>query len=151
MSSLCRSVGIHRGMRLKAQPRSSLEVEFDLQMRAMKFPTWAPEYRFLEHRKYRIDRAWPNVRFGVEIDGGVHKLESRFHSDREKHALALLEGWRILPVTSQHVRDGRAIAWAAELLFRALFPGEPYRPDDPFSSHPRGRLSVVSDSNVGAA
>ena len=138
MSHFARSVGVSRGrhaaaLRAGAESRSVLEETFARDMRALFFPAWEREYTFLEGRKYRLDFAWPGVKLGIEVDGAVHRIKSRFHSDREKHALSLLAGWRILPVTGLHVRDGRAITWAAELLFRALYPGRTYDPQRPFS------------------
>ena len=136
MSHFARSVGISRGHAESLAdevPFSVIEGKFALDMRAMKFPPYQREYRFIASRKYRLDFAWPEVKFGIEVDGAVHRIKSRFHSDREKQALALLAGWRILPVTGKHVRDGRAIRWAAELLFRALYPLRTYNPECPFS------------------
>ena len=145
VSHYARSVGIAQGWhvtkRARLQPRSELEETFARDMRALNFPEYQREYTYLKPRKYRLDFAWPKCKFGVEIDGAVHRIKSRFHTDREKHALSLLEGWQILAVTGLHVRDGRAIQWAAELLFRRLFPGQAYHSSEPFSSAQTRRLS----------
>jgi very-short-patch-repair endonuclease len=99
---------------------SALEATFAQQLRAEGLPAAERNYVFLPDRKLELDFAWPRARFSVEIDGAVHRITERFHSDREKHALALLAGWVILPVTGRHVRSGQAIAWARALLWERL-------------------------------
>jgi very-short-patch-repair endonuclease len=95
---------------------SPIEAHFARDARAMKLPPHTRNYRFLEGRKFELDFAWPRLRFGVEIDGHVHRIRDRFDTDREKGALAILAGWTVLHVTGLHVRDGRAIAWARQAL-----------------------------------
>lgn len=96
---------------------SVLEATFALQARAEKFPPWVRNFVFLPDRRLEIDFAWPDLKFGVEIHGGVHRVGTHLERDAEKIALALLAGWTILPVASRHVRSGRAIAWAKSLLW----------------------------------
>ena len=76
------------------------------------------EYRFLPDRKFRFDFAMLPLclKLAVEIDGGVHRIEGRFRSDREKGNLALAAGWRVLHVGSDQVASGAAL----ELLRAAL-------------------------------
>lgn len=99
---------------------STIEAMFAQQAKAVKLPPWERNYRFLPDRKLEIDFAWVDIKFGIEIDGAVHRITTRFHADREKHAQALLAGWTILPVTGRHVRGGEAIQWAEELLKRRM-------------------------------
>lgn len=73
---------------------------------------------FMPPRKFELDFSWPDLWFGVEIDGAAHRNKSRFHSDHEKHALAMLAGWKILAVTRVQIFDGKAIAWTEEVLRR---------------------------------
>jgi very-short-patch-repair endonuclease len=95
---------------------SGIEVHFGRDARALKLPPWRRNYRFLEPRKFEIDFAWPELRFGVEIDGHVHRIRDRFDTDREKGALAILAGWTLMHVTGQHVRQGLAIEWARQAI-----------------------------------
>lgn len=104
---------------------SALEAAFRLQLmelrqRVPSIPPWERNLLFIHGRKKQLDFAWSAILFGIEVDGGAHATKERFHGDREKQALALLHGWRILPVTKVHIHDGRAIAWAETLLKRYL-------------------------------
>lgn len=99
---------------------SPIEALLDVHIRAEKLPRPVHEFPFLEHRKFRFDRAWPQIKFAVEVDGHVHRIKSRFDSDREKHALALLAGWTVLHVTGHHIRSGQAITWLKALLWERL-------------------------------
>lgn len=74
------------------------------------------EYRFVPGRKFRFDFAFPDRQIAVEIDGAVHRIKVRFHSDREKGNLAILHGWRVLHVGPDAVRDGRALEILRQLV-----------------------------------
>ena len=75
------------------------------------------EHPFHPTRKFRFDLAWPELKLGVEIDGGVwmprsgHTSGKGYTADRERDAEALCLGWTVLRVTSDQVRDGSAIKW----------------------------------------
>jgi len=45
----------------------------------------------------------------VEVDGVVHRIKAQFQRDREKHNLALIAGWRVLHVSPDDVRSGKAL------------------------------------------
>lgn len=112
-------------MGLAKPDASRLEATFRIQLMELRqrvpcIPPWERNFEFAPPRKKQVDWAWPTIRFGIEVDGGVHRTAERFDGDREKMALALLNDWRILPVTKVHVHDGRAIAWAETLLKRYL-------------------------------
>lgn len=96
---------------------SAIEAAFAMQARAVGLPQWVRNYVFLPNRKLELDFSWPALKFAVEIQGAVHRITERFHGDSEKHALALLAGWTILPVTGRHIRSGKAIEWAQSLLW----------------------------------
>src|SRR5574337_580463 len=98
---------------------SPIEARFALQLRALKAPEWERNFRFHPDRRWELDFAWPEDRFAVEIDGEVHRIKERFHSDIEKHATALRMGWKILRLDGRAVRAGAGVDWALELLFRA--------------------------------
>ena len=97
------------------------EEEMDLHMLAVGIPPWESEYRFHPKRRWRLDRAWPDQKIGLEIHGGVwtsgrHNTGSGFTRDREKMNEATILGWRILEVTTSQVRDGSAIHWVQMIL-----------------------------------
>ena len=78
------------------------------------------EFRFLADRKFRFDFMIDKRRkIAVEVDGVVHRIKGRFDSDREKHTLALLTGWRVLRVSPSQVRTGAALELLLALLARA--------------------------------
>jgi very-short-patch-repair endonuclease len=96
---------------------SAIEATFAMQARAEGLPQWVRNHVFLPDRLLQIDFAWPALRFGIEVQGAVHRIGNHIHRDCEKQALALLAGWTILPVTGRHVRSGQAIAWARSLIW----------------------------------
>jgi very-short-patch-repair endonuclease len=104
--------------KLEGRPDSAIEGIFAQQLRIEHAPSYLRNYVFLPDRKLELDFAWVKIKFAVEVQGAVHRITERFHGDSEKHALALLAGWTILPVTGRLIRDGRAIGWAMELLRR---------------------------------
>lgn len=97
---------------------STLEAEFAKQCRAFDLPPARRNYRFLDDRELEFDWAWPDVWFAVEIQGDVHRIKENFHRDVEKQALALLEGWILLPVDRPRLMSGRAIQDVQALLAR---------------------------------
>jgi very-short-patch-repair endonuclease len=128
---------------------SALEAEFALQMRVSKFPPWVRNHQFLEGSKKELDFAWPAWRFGVEVDGAVHRIADRFHRDYLKHAQALVAGWVVLRVDQVLVTKGEGVRYAEQLLLRARRAAEGLPPQDAFSTREKGRLSDSSDSGVG--
>lgn len=73
------------------------------------------EYRFVLDRRFRFDFRI-GLDLAVEIEGGVHGLKRQFRSDLDKHALALLYGWRVLRVSPEQVRSGAALGLVERLL-----------------------------------
>jgi very-short-patch-repair endonuclease len=96
---------------------SALEATFALHLRADKVPEPVREHMPIVGRKFRIDFAWPKIKFGVEVDGEVHRIKERFHGDIEKGALLLLAGWAILHVSGREVRSGQALVWTKAALW----------------------------------
>jgi hypothetical protein len=76
------------------------------------------EYRFAPPRKFRFDFVMlPLVlKLAVEIDGVVHRIDSRWRADREKSNLALANGWRVIRIGSDQVSCSECL----ELVLRAL-------------------------------
>jgi hypothetical protein len=57
----------------------------------------------------------------VEIQGGIytggrHSRAKGYNNDCEKHNEAILLGWRLLLVTTDHVSSGEALAWIERAL-----------------------------------
>ena len=103
--------------------KSALEDLFLFQMRAANLPQPEREHYFHPVRKWRFDFAWPDRKLAFEIQGGIwkggrHVRGIGFEADCEKHAEAILLGWRVFTMTSGMVKSGRAL----EYLERALQP-----------------------------
>ena len=104
---------------------SNLEELYATHVRAMRLPEPTREYRFHPTRRWRLDFAWPDKKFGVEIEGGTwingrHTRGSGFEADCEKYAEAMCIGWRILRVTGEQVKSGQAIRWTIKAQGNAL-------------------------------
>jgi very-short-patch-repair endonuclease len=94
---------------------------------AMKLARPVRNFRFHKTRKFEIDFAWPSLRIGVEIQGGVwtrgaHGRPANIIRDMVKHNLLLDMGWRVYHYTPSEVISGLAvqhvdpIVWAAQSL-----------------------------------
>ena len=100
-----------------------MTIPLDRQVLAIGLPAAQPEYAFARPRRWRFDLAWPPERIACEIEGGVflrgggrHSRGLGFERDCEKYAEALCRGWRVLRVTTDMVRDGRALGYLERLL-----------------------------------
>jgi very-short-patch-repair endonuclease len=76
------------------------------------------EFRFHPERKWRADFAYPGAQLLVEVEGGRgrHMRYAGFEEDCVKYGEAVALGYRVLRVTADMVKDGRA--W--RLVQRAL-------------------------------
>jgi hypothetical protein len=99
------------------------------QMTAVGLPEPEREYLFHEDRKWRFDYCWVVQGIALEYEGGIwlatetgrskgHAHPARFLADCEKYNEAALYGWRVLRVTSEMVKDGRAVAWLERALIK---------------------------------
>ena len=95
---------------------SELEVMLSQQLDLLRLPAAVREYQAIPGRKFRIDFAWPDRFIGVEVQGMVHRIKGRFLRDTEKSCLHILHGWRVLPVSGNDIRSGRAASWITTLL-----------------------------------
>jgi hypothetical protein len=114
-----------------AEP-SSLERQFDLQIHAFRLPTPEREYCFHPTRKWRVDRAWPEFRIAVEIEGlvppwlpaGRHQRARGYELDVEKHNALTAAGWTLYRYTRRQIMNCEAIREIADALARAAhLPG----------------------------
>lgn len=95
------------------------------QIRAYKLPEPHEQYRFAQSlgRQFSADFAFVQHRLLVEVQGGIWREGGGAHShplnlerDIEKQQHAALLGWFVVPVTTDQVQKGEAIA----LLMRVL-------------------------------
>lgn len=108
----------------KGSEDSELEKKFFKQIKEEGLPV--PERQCRQpwpKRRFRADFCWPEERLVIEVDGatwkgkfGRHTSGPGYERDCEKRAIAVINGWRFINVTSRQVRDGQALEWASSLL-----------------------------------
>lgn len=114
-------------LRLKAGNKAKLPVAnaadgLVTQCKQLQLPVPEREFRFHPTRRWRFDLAFTAPYWlAVEVDGGGfvagrHGRGLGIERDAEKFAEALCHGWRVLRVTPQQIRDGKAIEWIKFLL-----------------------------------
>ena len=94
------------------------------QIKAAGLPEPVRQYYYARPRRFRADFAWllpPPFSLLVEVQGGIysrraHGSISGVLADIDRLNSATLAGWRLLRVTPDMVKDGRALA----LIERAL-------------------------------
>lgn len=91
------------------------------QIRIFHLPEPEREYRFKDGRRWRFDYAFPVHRLAVEVEGGTwvdgrHSRGSGFEKDCEKYAEAVILGWRVIRVTTNMIKDGRAVRYIERAL-----------------------------------
>lgn len=119
MSELKPPAGKRRGnFERELKPPSALEALLIEKMRDAQIPEPRREHIAIKGRKFRLDFAWPDRKVGVEVQGMVHRIRERFGNDIEKRALHLIDGWIVLEVGGNEIRDGRAIEWLTHLMIR---------------------------------
>ena len=113
---------------IRPRKRSHLEAGFlrlwDALARGRPMPE--REFRFAPPRLFRLDFAWPSVRLGVEIEGGIfvrgrHGRPMGITQDCEKYNLAAEAGWRVLRYTTLDLkkRPAQVIEQVLRLLDQA--------------------------------
>ena len=84
------------------------------------------QFRFAPPRRWAFDRAWPDLKVAIEVQGGIwrskgaHNTGPAIKRDCEKGAEALVLGWLVLHVTPDQVKSGQAIKWLSQLVFSRL-------------------------------
>lgn len=114
---------------------SQLELDLIRQIRDFGIPEPEREWPF-GHGRCRFDLAWPDYNLAVEVEGGTwmqgrHSRGTGYAKDCEKYNAATLMGWRVLRVTSDMVRNGKALtavktAWETfvdPVFGGSFFPG----------------------------
>ena len=100
---------------------SKLEEELFFQIKAVKLPLPIRELKIFKNKKSRCDFVWPEKMVIVEVEGGVytqgrHTRGKGFTNDCEKYNAATILGYRVIRVTAEHIRNGKAINWIEEIL-----------------------------------
>ncbi len=100
---------------------SLLEDKLAYQIKLIGLPEPVREYRFHPVRRWRADFCWPDNMLIVEVEGGtwINGRHSRGYGmdvDCEKYAEAMMIGYRVLRITSTHLKTGQAIKWIDKLL-----------------------------------
>lgn len=99
---------------------SALEDALALQLRASKIE-FEREVAVVPKRKFRHDFRITDTNLLVEVQGGVfvkgaHSTGLGITRDCTKNNLAVLEGYRVLYVTAQHIKSGEALGWIKRAL-----------------------------------
>jgi very-short-patch-repair endonuclease len=100
---------------------SDLELRFLLLCRALELPEPVAEYRFCVHRRWRLDFAYPDLKVGIEIEGGIysggrHVRGNGFERDCEKHNWLAFDGWTVFRFTSGMLETGAALVMLQQTL-----------------------------------
>jgi very-short-patch-repair endonuclease len=114
---------------IRKAARERLEATLILQIRAAGLPLPVQQHRFHPARRWAFDFAWVDHQLACEVQGGTfsggaHVRGAGYQRDCEKAQAALLLGWRIIPVTSEDVTTGRALAVLEAALTRFAAPDE---------------------------
>ena len=69
--------------------------------KSLKIEKPEPEHKFVKDRRWRIDYAWPSIKLGVELEGGIytkgrHVRGKGYANDMEKYNRMAEEGWCLL-------------------------------------------------------
>ena len=80
-----------------------------------------PQFHFWSGRQWRFDFALVHHRIAIEVQGGTwsngaHSRGSGIERDAEKAAHAAIAGWRLIPVTGNQIKSGKAIAWIKQAM-----------------------------------
>ncbi len=99
---------------------SDLEAEFAFHLRALGVPAPETHYEFHAGSGKSFDFAWPAQCVAVEVNGeAVHGHWRKQREDAEKIIMAQLDGWFIVVLTGQMIRNNPE--WCVEQVQRALW------------------------------
>ena len=100
---------------------SKLEDLLEYQIKAFKLPAPEREYRFHPTRRWRLDFAWPELKFACEVEGGIytggrHVRPKGFEADLEKYGEAMKLGWDVYRCSARMVRTGEAVGMIEQMI-----------------------------------
>jgi|GEM_PF-2620614 len=114
---------------------SALEDTLAAHIKLCGLPDPKREFVAIPGRRFRWDFAWPSFRILLEVQGGTWgkggKGGSAAHSggvaaarDAEKGNLAVMAGWKCLSVTTDQIREGKAIRFLQDYFGVESRPGD---------------------------
>ena len=79
-------------------------------LKQLNLPVPHKEYRYARKRKFRVDFAYPEIRMGIEIDGGIfnkkaHGSITGILNDIDRNNTAAMEGWTMIRIPSSHIHE----------------------------------------------
>lgn len=101
---------------------SYLEEAFEMWLgQNPSIPSAVREYKFHPTRKFRLDFAWPDLKFAVEIEGGLfkggrHQTMKGFIGDCEKYEAAMILGWVVYRVPGPWIAEGQRMIWREDTM-----------------------------------
>ena len=101
---------------------SQLELLLLNRLERAGLPVGEAQYRFVPGRQFRWDRAYPDHKVAIEVQGGTwtpggaHSRGSGIARDCLKFSLGAALGWRLLPLTKQMIESGQAVELIAQAL-----------------------------------
>jgi len=112
--------------------KDHLERALLTQIRMYGLPEGQAQFRAVPGRKWAWDRAWPELRLLVEVQGGImsskvkgadglvrvmgHNSISGILRDHEKHNAATLEGWYVLYANTKTINDASFVQTLARYI-----------------------------------
>ena len=108
--------------KLPSRRNSTLESDLEWQLKALDIG-YAREFKFDPVRRWRFDFRLADC-VCVECEGltfygnhlGRHQSAKGYATDLEKYNEALVQGWKVLRITKEHIKSGQAIDWIKALL-----------------------------------
>ena len=91
----------------EVQPLNEMIAELEKQVAVAPF---VREYMFEPGRKWAFDIAWPDYMMAVEYEGNTwgisrHNTGAGYRADVDKYNSAAVDGWCVIRVTADMVRD----------------------------------------------
>ena len=100
---------------------SAAEDMLALHLHGCKLPPPVREHRFHAIRKWRLDFAWVEYKFAVEVQGGLyvnggHSRGEGYEKDLEKYQFAMLDGWTVYCCSPRMIQSGDAVKTIETML-----------------------------------
>jgi very-short-patch-repair endonuclease len=112
----------------KLATRSDLEQELQRHLEDSDLPPAQFDVPYLVGSRHRLDVCWPALKFGVEVQGLQHGIKGRFKQDIRKRVFGQLQGWLVVEVDGESIRNGDALRWIQQLIKKRVQKGENWTP-----------------------
>ena len=101
--------------------RTEVEDRLEAQLLEAGLVGFEREYQAIEGRRFKWDFAYVKDRLLIEVQGAVwvkggHSTGVGITRDCEKVSLASVNKWFTIPVTTDHVKSGKALEWIKQFL-----------------------------------